>query len=184
MHQVLAEIIEIINEIQPFDALEAEHISDTIAWINSGDQVFRIQKPDIPNKHLVSYFLLLDESAKKVLLVDHKKAQLWLPSGGHVEIAEHPLETVKRECIEELGIEADFWHEKPVFLTSTLTSNDCASHTDVSLWYVLKGNVNNIYNFDVNEFYDIQWFNFDEIPYHKADPHIARFIQKLKKMLR
>ncbi|WP_198139660.1 NUDIX domain-containing protein [Candidatus Orientia mediorientalis] len=44
-----------------------------------------------------------------MLLVDHKKALLWLPSGGHVEIAEDPKTTIERECLEELNVTADFW---------------------------------------------------------------------------
>jgi len=53
-------------------------------WIDSGAQIFRLMKPETPDPHLVAYFLLLDPAQKKVLLVDHKKAGLWLPSGGHV----------------------------------------------------------------------------------------------------
>ncbi len=50
----------------------------------------------------------LTQQQQKLLLVDHKKAGLWLPSGGHVEIDEHPQTTVQREVREELGIEATF----------------------------------------------------------------------------
>ena len=177
---ILSDIIEIISKIQPFDLMEEQHIANTIEWIKSGTPIFRTQKPAIPNKHLVSYFLLFDEETNKVLLVDHKKAQLWLPSGGHVEINEHPLETVKRECLEELGIEADFWCNNPIFLTSTMTSNISHNHTDVSLWYILNGKHQQHYNYDVNEFHGIQWFDFDAIPYDKADPHMLRFVSKLK----
>jgi len=92
----------IVSKIKPFDPLEQSHIEQTLAWIDSGAPLFRTQKPDVPPKHLVSYFVLFDENAFKILLVDHKKAQLWLPPGGHVEVDEDPLETVKRECLEEL----------------------------------------------------------------------------------
>ncbi|MDQ5940452.1 MAG: 8-oxo-dGTP diphosphatase [Candidatus Dependentiae bacterium] len=60
--------------LAPVDVLEKEHIDDALAWIASGAPIFRTAKPDVPPKHLVSYFLLFDEAAKKVLLVDHKKA--------------------------------------------------------------------------------------------------------------
>jgi 8-oxo-dGTP diphosphatase len=182
-HAVVDHIYTMVSEIRPYDALEDEHIQDTVAWMKSGVQLFRIAKPDIPKKHLVSYFVLFDEKAQKILLVDHKKAQLWLPAGGHVEVVENPSETVRRECVEELSVEADFWCEKPVFLTSTVTVGLTAGHTDVSLWYVIHGDHTAQYTFDHGEFNAIKWFGFDEIPLEKSDPHMLRFINKLKEML-
>ncbi len=176
---MVQKIHNIISNIIPHDALEQEHISNTLSWIESGEPIFRIQKPNVPNKHLVSYFVLFDEKTKKVLLVDHVKAQLWLPSGGHVEVDEDPKETVRRECVEELGVQAVFLSDEPIFLTSTITVGLTAGHTDVSLWYVLKGDSNSVYEFDKNEFNAVRWFGFDEVPYAKSDPHMRRFISKL-----
>ena len=136
----------LIRAIIPYDDVEQEHINDTCLWIESGEPIFRVQKPDVPNKHLVSYFVLFDDVHQKILLVDHKKALLWLPSGGHVEIDEDPKTTVERECLEELNVTADFWSPHPLFLTSTVTVGLTAGHTDVSLWYVLKGDVIKLMN--------------------------------------
>lgn len=176
-------IYNLVARVKPFDALEQIHITETLAWISSGLPIFRLHKPDSPPKHLVSYFVLFDEAALKILLVDHKKAQLWLPPGGHVEIDESPFDAVKRECLEELQIHADFWCEEPVFITSTVTVGLTAGHTDVSLWYVLRGNYQHNYIFDRDEFNDIKWFAIDEIPFERTDPHMQRFIHKLKGML-
>jgi 8-oxo-dGTP pyrophosphatase MutT (NUDIX family) len=170
----------LIRAIIPYDDVEQEHINDTCLWIESGEPIFRVQKPDVPNKHLVSYFVLFDDVHQKILLVDHKKALLWLPSGGHVEIDEDPKTTVERECLEELGVRADFWVPDPFFITSTLTVGLTAGHTDVSLWYVLKGDSHATYQFDEEEFNDIRWFHLDEVPHSKSDPHMERFIQKFK----
>ena len=87
--------------IEPLDALEAEHLADALAWVDSGVDLFRVAKPATPPKHLVSYFAVVD--ADQILLVDHKNARLWLPAGGHVELGEHPRATVVRELEEELG---------------------------------------------------------------------------------
>lgn len=173
-------IYNLIATIAPYDDIERAHIRDTLSWIESGSPIFRIQKPDVPNKHLVSYFVLFDEHNRKILLVDHKKALLWLPSGGHVEIDEDPKTTVERECLEELGVRADFWAPDPLFITSTLTVGLTAGHTDVSLWYVLKGDSHATYQFDEEEFNKVRWFRLDDIPYEKSDPHMHRFIEKLK----
>ena len=87
---------------------------------------------------------------------------------------------MRRECLEELRVQADFWHPDPIFLTSTVTVGLTAGHTDVSLWYVIKGNHKTSYQFDADEFSRIQWFDFDEIPHQKSDPHMERFIKKFK----
>lgn len=176
-------IEDIILSLAPYDELEQHHINETLAWIRSGSPLFRMEKPATPPKHLVSYFVLIDEEARKILLVDHKKAQLWLPSGGHVEPDEHPADAAARECFEELGIEADFWQKDPLFITSTMTVGLTAGHTDVSLWYVLKGDHQQPYTFDAEEFHGIRWFDFDEIPYNRGDPHMARFMEKLKQRI-
>lgn len=178
-----AALYDLISQIIPHDVLEQEHIEDTLAWIKSGAPLFRIAKPDVPNKHLVCYFVLFDEKAQKILLVDHKKAGLWLPSGGHVESNEDPKETVRRECFEELGVQAEFWIQDPIFLTSTLTVGLTAGHTDVSLWYTLKGDHRTLYDFDKDEFNSVRWFGFHEVPYEKSDPHMRRFIDKFQNQL-
>lgn len=98
-------IKQLISSIMPFDSVEEEHRDFVKNWIASGAEIFRIAKPDIPNIHLVSYFIVVDPNSNEFLLVDHKQAQLWLPPGGHVEVNEHPKETVKREAKEELGID-------------------------------------------------------------------------------
>ncbi|MCE5295342.1 MAG: NUDIX hydrolase [Chlamydiales bacterium] len=122
---------------------------------------------------------MIDSSTNQILLVDHKKAGLWLPAGGHVEPNEHPRETVKREILEELGIEADFIMTDPLFLTVTKTVGQTSGHTDISLWYILKGCASDSYTFDVEEFAQICWFNPGQIPYNQADPHMKRCIAKL-----
>src|SRR5579872_5742114 len=119
-----------INSISSFDEEEQVHISFTKKWIESGVEIFRTAKPATPDPHLVAYFLLIDASSNQVLLVDHKKAGLWLPAGGHVELNEHPKETVKREIGEELAIEAEFMCPDPLFLTVTKTVGQTAGHTD------------------------------------------------------
>lgn len=173
--------------ITPYDELEKAHLDDTLAWINSGAAIFRIEKPDKPPKHLVSYCVVIDPVHKSVLLADHIKAQLWLPTGGHVEPGENPAETVRRETKEELGIAARFFKPDPLFITVNQTGGLTPGHTDVSLWYVLKGNVHDFMNFDRQEFNDIEWFTFDEIL--QSDPiifdrHMHRFTHKLLSVLK
>lgn len=177
-------IQEKVRALQPLDSIESEHRDDVLQWIESGADLFRVQRPDIPPKHLVSYFVLIDPVQKSMLLVDHIKAQLWLPTGGHVELNEDPIETVRRETAEELRMKAAFLHnnDSPFFITVTETGGLTPGHTDVSLWYLLKGSVHDFIDYDRTEFNDIEWFSFDEILQSDSvifDPHLQRFTRKL-----
>ncbi len=175
-------ILNLISSIKPFDKLEEDHLNNAISWIESGEEIFRIQKPATPPKHLVSYFALIDNEKKKILLMDHINAGFWLPSGGHVEQNEHPKITVEREIMEELNLPADFIFNDPFFITQTVTVNIGAGHTDVSLWYLLNGNSELQITYDKNEFNGYKWFTFNEILETNSsmlDPHMHRFVEKL-----
>lgn len=170
-------IREEVASIEPFDELERAHRAEALAWIDSGVELCRTQKPAIPPKHLVSYFVLVDHD--HVLLVDHKNAQLWLPSGGHVEPGEHPRATVARELRDELGLELDCTVEAPLMLTISETVGITRGHTDVSLWYVVNADRRVALEFDAEEFHSAQWFHFSEAPVSRSDPHLQRFLGKL-----
>lgn len=170
-------IAEEVKKIIPLDDLEQTHLHETLEWIKSGAGLCRIEKPAIPSKHLVSYFVVID--GEYILLVDHINAQLWLPTGGHVERNEHPQDTVKREAWEELRITANFLLDRPIMLTSTETVGKTAGHTDVSLWYLLRGNRKLSIDYDKGEFNEVQWFHTSKVPFQRSDPHMKRFVEKL-----
>lgn len=54
------EIRREIAEINPLDQLEMDTITGVIHWVDSGAELFRLMKPGVPNKHLVSYFAVVD----------------------------------------------------------------------------------------------------------------------------
>ena len=164
-----------IESITALDSLERKTITEVIEWINSGIEICRISKPATPNKHLVSYFVVID--GDYLLLVDHINAQKWLPTGGHVEPDEHPKNTAIREAYEELKIKAEFIHEGPLLVTNTETVGKTAGHTDVSIWYALKGSRSNPLTIDISEFNEARWFHKNNLPVN-TDPHLMRFVEK------
>ena len=174
------EIRDEVSSIVPADANEEQTKQDVLDWIDSGVELCRLRKPATPNKHLISYFVVVDYPY--ILLVDHINAQLWLPTGGHVDPGEHPRDTVIREAMEELSLESKFMQENPIFLTSTETVGLTSGHTDVSLWYVLQGSRKVEYSYDRSEFKSISWFHIDKLPYGKTDPEMRRFVHKLEKI--
>ena len=177
------QIAGLVTAITPLDELERTHQAEVLEWVHSGANLFRTAKPDKPAKHLVSYFVLYDPSTKTVLLADHINAGLWLPTGGHVEVNEHPQTTVIRECKEELKTQAKFAQNTPLFITATQTVNTDRPHTDVSLWYVLKGQKGMSLDWDKREFKTVKWWDIDAIKQghtQSFDPHMRRFVEKLE----
>jgi len=166
-----------IARIDPLDELERTTQSAVLAWVDSGVELCRLRKPDVPPQHLIAYFVVVD--GEHLLLVDHINAELWLPTGGHVEPDEHPRTTVLREAREELSIDGEFLAQEPLFLTRTRTVGKTAGHTDVSLWYLLRGDRTFDLVFDQTEFLRVRWFHKDAIPHDRTDPNMARFLLKL-----
>lgn len=167
-----------LESIDPLDALEDQHRREALAWIDSGAPLCRTAKPATPPQHLVSYFTVVD--GENILLVDHRNAQLWLPPGGHVEQGEHPRDTVVREIREELGFVPTHEIGAPLMVTCTTTVGLTSGHTDVSLWYVVNAARSQALTYDAAEFNVIRWFGFSEVPLERSDPHLQRFMLKLR----
>jgi 8-oxo-dGTP diphosphatase len=178
------EIRGLVSQLTPADAIEDEHRRQALAWLDSTSDIFRRIKPCTPSPHLVSYFLLIDHDRGGVLLVDHRKAGLWLPTGGHVEPGEHPAATVRREAAEELSIDAVFspvHGEKPMFVTVTPTIGGPTQHTDVSLWFILSCGMEHPLAPDPGEFRAALWWTRDQIDRASPalfDPHLSRMLRK------
>ena len=58
-----------------------------------------------------------------------------------------------------------------------------AGHVDVSLWYVFMAAQTTQLHADENEFASCRWWSFDEVdaaPTGQLDPHLPRFLAKLR----
>lgn len=174
-------IAQELASVEPGDALEAVQLADAMAWVRSGAPLCRTARPATPAKHLVAYFAVVDRAQRELLLVDHRNAGLWLPTGGHVEPGEHPRLTAAREAAEELGLQVDPARVGPPrFITVTETVGRSAGHVDVSLWYVLRVPRDALLRPDPAEFHEARWFALDALPATRVEAHLQRFAAKLR----
>ncbi|MFA6354466.1 MAG: NUDIX domain-containing protein [Candidatus Paceibacterota bacterium] len=116
-----------------------------------------------PQSHFCTYFFPHNVENKKVFIVHHRKANLWVSPGGHIDKGEGILETLNREINEELGVE-NFFKETPMpfLFTITLIENrirSCKTHFDI--WYLMNTDGSN-FNVDPKEFYDTKWLTIPE----------------------
>lgn len=172
-------VLEQLDQIQPSAQDERAQWLDARQWVASGVPLCRTAKPATPPKHLVAYFPVVDDG--HILLVDHRNAQRWLPSGGHVEPGEDPRQTVVRELLEELGIAITVPQvPAPLMVSVTGTVGLTAGHTDVSLWYPIRHPRHAPIVFDAAEFHGVRWFPFAEAAELPSDPNLAHFLAKLR----
>ena len=180
-------ITALVSGIEPADDLGREHSRNALSWLAGTDDIFRRVKPLTPSPHLVSYFLLVDRPAGSVLLCDHRLSGLWLPTGGHVEPGEHPLDTVRRESVEELGVAAQpdaAFGDKPFFLTmgETTAGPPAMRHVDVTLWFALAGHVGQPLHPDQRELARVRWWTVQELRQAGPaglEPHLLRALDAL-----
>lgn len=186
MTSAVRAVHEIVTAITPFDELERAQLAEAANWVARTGDIFRRAKPATPERHLVSYVVVVDPAGDAVFLVDHVKAGRWLPPGGHVEPGEHPAVTARREAEEELGVTADVGlHHEPLFLTITTTVGIDGGHEDVSLWYVLVADRRTEFVLDSSECHGGRWWRINEVAGADPalfDPHFARFLTKLRRV--
>ncbi|MFI9591195.1 NUDIX domain-containing protein [Nonomuraea sp. NPDC052265] len=178
---------DLVAGVSPYDDKEAADRTWMLDWVASGAQLFRLAKPATPPQHLAVYAALLDEESGSVMLVNHVKANAWLMPGGHVDDGEDPRRTIVRELDEELRISPPFhprFGDDPFFLTVTQTRG-AHSHTDVTMWFVFKGDQRTPITPDPAEFSDVRWFALETAGWaaDQFDPGMARFVAKLSNAL-
>ncbi len=92
--------------------------------------------------HFCAFFAPFDPDTKEVFIGHHIKGDRWLFNGGHLDLGETPLQTVKREMQEEWGNEIGH-HQilEPNLITIThidSPSQTCKTHFD--LWFFVQLN--------------------------------------------
>lgn len=60
---------------------------------------------------------------ERLLLIHHKKLNLWLPVGGHIEKDETPDTAMLREAREEVGLKVKILSENPIPLSGNIKKN-------------------------------------------------------------
>jgi 8-oxo-dGTP pyrophosphatase MutT (NUDIX family) len=174
----------LVADLAPNDEVGWAHRAEVLAWIDAGDPLWRTAKPATPPTHLVAYAVLVDPEEQSILLVDHRLAGRWLPTGGHVEPGEHPADAAARELVEELRLEPRPLTpgRRPLLLTRTpvVDVGQTEGHVDVSLWFAFAGRVTDELRPDPGEFHGVRWWRLEEVvhgPGTRFDPHLPRFCE-------
>lgn len=115
------------------------------------------------SEHCCTFFVPFHRSSGSIYLVDHIKANDWIPPGGHIEPGESPIETVRREFEEELGMALT--NEPISFFNLSIKQIDrrkqnCLKHFD--LWHLVFVKKKHNFTWDRGEFHNAGWFKIKE----------------------
>ena len=140
----------------------------------------------------VDVFIVYDN---KVLLIFHKKHNMWLQIGGHIELNEDPEQALFREVKEECGLDIEIIGEKqpkfemkgtkflyvPVFM-NIHDINEIHKH--IGLIYFAKATSDKLV-LSEREHSDIRWFGKEDLddPKFNVKPDIKFYAKEaLKKV--
>ena len=132
-------------------------------------QPFAMQGVDMLTRDFVATVYVVKDA--KVLLVFHKKLNMWLPPGGHIDENELPCDAAKREVLEETGLNVELVREeyplgngvRKLAHPKVLQLEDIEEgHQHIDLVYygtIRDGNL----KFNEREHNDIKWFSIDDL---------------------
>lgn len=161
MHNNLQnELLQIINKVDTDDNL-LQRFKDRIK-----EGYFSIQEN--PESHFCVHFVPCCLKDSTILIGYHKKCNLWLVNGGHIDKGETIYEALNREIKEEFGIEPhllDIMGPELISITNTVSTGKrkCKLHFDI--WFAININKETFRPEEANlydEFLEMKWVNCDE----------------------
>lgn len=130
-------------------------------------------------------------SNKEILMIYHKKLNVWLPPGGHIDPNELPDVAVLREVLEETGIEADLFRKK---IDELITSENCkelqrpfailledidgfSTHNHIDMIYICLAKTEKLVPQQL-EIGDIGWFSIEQLMELKTFENVKKIVLK------
>jgi 8-oxo-dGTP pyrophosphatase MutT (NUDIX family) len=165
------ELRQAILRIDPVDEREANSIAltlDRLTW--EGDLYDEFADPH----HVTASSFVV--SSRGVILHLHRKLNIWVQPGGHVDAGETPEVAALRETLEETGL--NVVHTAPPTLFHVDVHPGPRGHTHYDLRYILLAQPNDPTP-PPGESQEVYWFNFSDAV-ERCEPGLAAALRKLE----
>jgi 8-oxo-dGTP pyrophosphatase MutT (NUDIX family) len=106
---------------RPVDARERASVCRFVELFDGLERPFDEHASKV---HITASAILVSDDRRRVVLHRHKRLQMWLQPGGHIDNAELPWHGALREAVEETGLPA-------ILVDDHLTDGPALLHVDV-----------------------------------------------------
>ena len=135
--------------------------------------------------HITSSAWVVNETRDKVLLTHHKKLDIWIQLGGHIEAEDNTIyETCERELREESGLKEFKLLSNEIFDIDVhkfpLSANGFPEHFHLDIRFLFQGNSDEKINFDLLESNEVVWIPINEVENYQNARSVMRMLEKLR----
>ncbi len=186
---------ELLNQLQnhrPFDATEARHLADTLAFVSANSHNF--WRRNTVEGHVTASAFVVNKEHSEALMLHHAALNKWLQPGGHVDDTDQsPLLAAIREVLEETGSHAEPSSDVNAATIETLYDVDVhpiparakngiaePAHLHYDLRYLLVAPQSDVTLSD--ESFAFRWVPIEQLADGRAESGITRMAKKILKV--
>jgi hypothetical protein len=173
-------LLSLLYEYKTDDLSEENQKNETIHFLKNNDNCF--ERSSIKG-HFTASAWVLNSSETHILLIHHKKLDMWLQLGGHTDGDKDLLRVSINEVLEESGLKSVAPITDKIFDIGVLKFPKYKSveeHYHYDVRFLLKSTCDDVLvkNEESN---DIRWFQADHEYLPTQNPDIVRMLSKCLK---
>ncbi len=149
-------VLRSVAERRPLDAREGASKASILEGLQTLERPFDRHADPV---HVTGSAVVV--GPRGVLLHRHKKLNIWLQPGGHLDGDEAPWDAALREAEEETGLRFEAWLEPPALLHVDVHPGG-SGHTHLDLRYLLGVEGDDEPAPGPQESQEVRWFGWEE----------------------
>jgi 8-oxo-dGTP pyrophosphatase MutT (NUDIX family) len=169
------DVRQLLVQRDPADAKEA---ADRAAMLQFLDVLPEPFSRDQPDAHFTASALVVDEALERTALVHHRKLDIWVQPGGHLDRSDATVaDAALREVREELGLAGTLTGDNPIHLDiheiPDRADMPAHLHLDIRFLVVAAGDLTLS-----DESHEVRWMTLDEAT-QLGDESVQRLVASL-----
>jgi 8-oxo-dGTP pyrophosphatase MutT (NUDIX family) len=153
----LDDVLQFLRTHIPVDERERSSIQQFLLVVPQLDDPCN---EDIGLVHVTASAIVVNDAGSKVALHLHKRLEMWLQPGGHIEVGELPVDAALREAREETGLPVRHQREGGVLFHVDVHPGP-KGHTHHDVRYLLRSAELPMQPAE-GESPDVKWFTWDD----------------------